>query len=744
MSLQQLQEYAFAAKYARYSPSLGRREVFCESVERVFQMHAKKFAGMGIDDDIEFARIAALEKLVIGSQRALQFGGTPIERCNARLFNCSVSYCDRPRFFQEALFMLLAGSGVGFSCQFHHVAKLPAISSPRGETVSYRVADSIEGWADALGVLLSSYFTADQPFPEFSGQCVTMDYSLIRPQGALISSGAGTAPGPEPLKLALAKIQLLLDGLLADAGSPCHLRPIDAYDCVMHASDAVLSGGVRRSATIAMFSPDDDLMAKAKVGDWFIKNPQRGRSNNSAVLLRDTTTWEQFAAIMENTKAFGEPGFVFCSSTEVVLNPCCEIGMWPVDEVTGQSGFQVCNLSEINMKLVTSVASFARAAKAAAIIGTLQAAYTDMPYLGEVSERIIRRENLLGISMTGVMDNPALALDPELQRTMAKLCVAENERLAAKIGINAAARVTCIKPSGSASCVLGTSSGIHPHHAKRYFRRVQANQNEVQFQYFKLHNPLAAERSVWSPHAGGVVTFSVVVPEDARTMNEVSAIDLLKIVRSTQENWVMPGRVLERCTQPWLSHNVSNTISVRPEEWDSVGRYIYDHRASFTGVSLLPLGGDLDYPQCPFTSVWTAEEILKEYGTGALFASGLVVDGLHAFGDLWVACSCALGTGETLDLQAYTAGQDLEKLRDSIKVLLAKKDWVRRALQFAKRYCSGDLKRLTYLLKRVSLCKLWEDLQREGVPVDYRLMPELTDTTSLAQAQACSGGQCDL
>jgi ribonucleoside-triphosphate reductase len=744
MSLPQLQSYAFTTKYARWSPELGRRETYEEAVNRVFDMHAKKYADKDVAADIEFARQAGLERLVLGSQRALQFGGVPIERVNARIYNCTVSYCDRPRFFQEALWMLLCGSGVGFSVQAHHIAKLPMIASPRGESVTYLIPDSIEGWADALGVLLSTYFVTDQPFPEFAGKQVTLDYSQIRPLGASISSGSGKAPGPEPLKRAIERIRLLLDALLVDAGSPCQLRPIQCYDILMHASDAVLSGGVRRSATICLFSPTDQEMVTAKTGDWFVKNPQRGRSNNSAVLLRDSTSFEDFNALMSSVRQCGEPGFVWTDSTEVLVNPCCEISMWAVDEVTGESGWAMCNLCEINMKLCTSVAQFARAAKAAAILGTLQAGYTDFGYLGPVSERIVRREALLGCSMTGIMDNPRLALDPDLQREMATLIVHENERMAAKLGINPSARSTCVKPAGTTSCILGTSSGIHPHHAKRYFRRVQANQAELPYQYFSLHNPLAVEPSVWSPNKDAVVTFCVTVPEEARTMNEVSALDLLKIVRSTQENWVMPGKVQARCTQPWLQHNVSNTITIRDHEWDDVARYIYDHRQSFTGVSLLPMGGDLDYPQAPFCAVWTHEEILKEYGVGALFASGLIVDGLHAFGDLWVACSCALGTGESLDLQAYTAGQDLEKLRAVIKALLSKKDWVRRAAQFANRYFAGDLKRMSYCLKRVSLCKLWEDLQREGVPVDYRLMPETTDGTKLAEAQACAGGKCDL
>ncbi len=745
MTLSQLQGYTFSTKYARWSSELGRRETYAEATNRVFDMHARRYAGMGVDDDIQFAREAALDRLVLGSQRALQFGGKPVEDKHARLYNCCVSYADRPRFFQEALWLLLCGSGVGFSVQRHHIAKLPMIAKPTGPIVKFQLPDSIEGWADGLGALVSSYFVSDQPFPELAGCQVELDYSLIRPEGAPIASGSGKAPGPEPLRRALDKIKLLMDILLADKGSPVQLRTIDAYDILMHASDAVLAGGVRRSATICIFSPDDQDMITAKTGNWFEANPQRGRSNNSAMLLRAETTFDQFNALMKSVKEFGEPGFVWADDTEILYNPCVEIGMYPVDETTGESGWAFCNLCEINVKACVTPEVFQRACHAAAILGTLQAGYTTFPYLGPVSERIVRREALLGCSMTGMMDNPAIAFDPKIQRSMAGLILNINESVAKRIGINPCARATCVKPAGTTSCILGTASGIHPHHAKRYFRRVQANQMEVPFQYFSAHNPRAVETSVWSPNKDAVITFCVEVPVEARTLNQTSAVTLLELVKLTQENWVNAGKVESRCVKPWLRHNVSNTITVRDTEWDGVARFIYDNREAFAGISLLPMGGELDYPQAPFCSVLTHNEIVAEYGVGALMASGLIVDGLHAFaGDLWAACSCALGTGQSLDLQAYIAGQDLAQIQTACKALLEKKDWVRRAKQFADRYFGNDLRKMTHCLKRVSLAKLWEDLQREFVNVDYTLMPEESDTTTLRETVACSGGKCEL
>lgn len=748
MTLAQLQDYTFNTKYARYNAAINRRETFAEAADRVFEMHEKKYARFGIQEQVEYAKQAVKDRLVLGSQRALQFGGRPVEDKNARLYNCTVSYCDRPRFFQESLWLLLCGCGVGFSVQRHHVAKLPTLAKPsKGKTV-FTVPDSIEGWADALGVLVSSYLQTEQPFPEYAGRAIEFDYSQVRPQGSPLSSGIGKAPGHKPLQRSLEQIRRVLDERLVHTGDGGKLRPIDAYDMVMHASDAVLAGGVRRSATICIFSLDDEEMIKAKTGDWFIKNPQRGRSNNSALLLRNTTTFEQFNSLMQSVREFGEPGFVWADSTEIMYNPCVEIGMYPVDVETGQSGWHFCNLCEINMKACVDVATFERACRAAAILGTLQAGYDKFDYLGATTERIVKREALLGCSMTGMMDNPKIAFDPALQQRMAKLILDVNAELAPKLGIQPCARATCVKPAGTTSCILGTASGIHPHHAKRYFRRVQANVNEAPLQYFEMHNARAVEKSVWNPNGTDkVITFCVEVPKDALIKTEVSAVKLLEHVKLTQENWVMGGRRAERCTAPWLRHNVSNTITVRENEWDSVSRYIYDNRDAFAGVSLLPEGGDLEYPQAPFTSVLTFEEIVAEYGVGSLFASGLIVDGLHAFNnDLWSACDCALGRGQSLDIPQPTDITDEKAFaayQAQVKTILAKKDWVRRAQKFAKNYFAGDVRRMSYCLKRVNNCKLWEDLTREYIPVDYTLMYEDSDNTKLVDAVACAGGKCD-
>ena len=1089
MSVKALQDYTFVSKYARYNSDLRRRETWEEAVKRVEDMHIRKYPI--IEKEIRWAFDRVREKRVLGSQRALQFGGKPIEKNNLRIYNCTGSYCDRIRFFQECFFLLLCGSGTGFSVQKHHIAKLPDFSKLRFKTCpeqTFVIPDSIEGWADALGVLMSSYFGGGD-FPEYEGKEIIFDYSEIRPEGSPLNSCSGKAPGPKPLEKALERIRGLLNQCIQK--KQLRLRPIDAYDITMHASDAVLSGGIRRSASIVLFSADDDDMAMAKTGNWFVDNPQRARSNNSALLLKDKTKKEEFDRLMQFVKQFGEPGFLWSDSTECVVNPCvvgetliatkdgiqlvkdlinqpfealvdgklhqspkgfwetgvkeviemtfksgrtititpnhkimtvngwkeaidielndevvvhnhrnhdynldsnspsyakgyclgnflsdgntassnnpilshsqlkwwgkdkelyrkdaldlleqagwrrkrhqlnsnaftpysmlsstklfefakeldcyndtekklsrkATTGNWSylsgliagyfdgdgtvlvnhvkgsslrissvqienlrnlqiilnafginskiyqdrrpegdydlpngkgglqtytcqathelcvscdnierfatlikirnkdkikkieeiiggrkripnrthfvdqvvskkskgqevvydcsVDEIhafdansiyvhncveiqfyaydldTGESGWQACNLCEINGRKCKTRKDFYIACKAAAIIGTCQAGYTNTGYLGKTSQKIFEREALLGVSITGIMDHPEILLNPSLQRKMARLVLKVNEDIAKKIRINPTARATCVKPAGTTSCILGTASGIHPHHAKKYIRRVQGNYLEPPLQHFKKQNSIAVEKSVWSANkTDEVVSFCIEVPKGAKTKNDIGAIELLKCVKSMQKNWVQHGTNRDRCTQPWLVHNISNTITVKEDEWDAVADFIYENRQYFAGVSLLPITGDKDYPQAPFTAVYTPREIVRMHGDGSVMASGLVVDGLHAFNNnLWAACDCSLGRGEPI-----------ENLNDN------QKDWVRRAHQFATRYFGEDVRKMTYCLKDVANWKYWCDLNREYKDIDYTEMIEEEDNTKLSQEAACAGGQCE-
>ena len=727
-ALNELQNYTFVSKYARWIESENRRETWKEAVERVKNMMHIKYEDLNIAADIDWAYDTMYKKKVLGSQRALQFGGEPILKRHAKIYNCTSSYCDRLRFFQECFWLLLCGSGTGFSVQKHHVAKLPALShGPKSEDGrKYVIEDSIEGWADALGVLLSSYFVkpSEDQFKDYKDEYIVFDYSNIREKGATLSSGVGKAPGFEQLQNGLEKIRALLDRCLANGQKK--LRPIDAYDIIMHSSDAVLSGGVRRSASLALFSADDEEMAKAKTGNWYIENPQRARSNNSALLLKEETSLEQFQTLMESVKEFGEPGFIWSDSTEMTFNPCVEVGMWPVDEESGKSGWQGCNLSTINCSSVTDEEDFYERCRAAAIIGTLQAGFTKLDYLGLISCKIFEREALLGVSLTGIMEKHDLVLTEQVLKKGAKIAVETNKEMAKKIGINQAARVTCLKPEGTSSSMLGTSSGIHPHHAKRYIRHVQANILEAPYQHFKSYNPQACERSSWSANnTDEVIKFPIEVPDGSKLKNQLPAVEMLSIVKDTQKNWVYSGKNKSLCTQEFLSHNVSNTVTVKPEEWDDVTKFIYNNRKYFAGISLIPQSGDKDYPQAPFTTVYTSREIVKEYGDAALWCSGLIELGLNAFdNNLWAAC-------DYVNLNQAKEDDNDNKLKFMVKMK-----------NFAGKYFDGDIRRLTYCMKDVYNWKIYCDLYQSFKKVDYTQLLETEDNTAGIEEISCAGGAC--
>lgn len=587
-----MSDYVFMSRYSRYLPRRRRRETWDEAVDRVKDMHIKKYPD--ISEDIAWAFEQVRNKYVLPSMRSMQFGGEPIEEKNSRLYNCTFSVADRLDFFKETMYLLLTGCGVGFSVEFQNIKKLPLLKALDKQDVRHVIIeDSIEGWADAIGSLIESYA---------EGYVVEFIYKKIRKEGSKVRSG-GKAPGHIPLRRAIEKCRLILDECVE---RNCTLKPIEVYDIVMHIADAVVSGGVRRSATICLFSPDDNEMMDAKTGNWFDTHPWRGRSNNSVKLIRSETSREQFDRIFQKQKEFGEPGFYFAGDLDHGTNPCVEIGLNPFMP-NGDSGFQMCNLTTINGAKLQTMEDFEIAVKAATIIGTCQAGYTKFKYLGETTEKLCEREALLGVSITGIMDSPSITLVPENLQAMAALAVKTNKQIAKKIGINQAARVTCVKPEGSSSLLLNTASGIHPRWAPRYFRRIQANKLDPVYQTFNEKNPHACEPSVWSANkTDDVITFCVEAPEGAITNNDVSAIEFLKIVKLVQENWVLPGTARPD-SSPGLYHNVSNTVNVAPEEWDDVENFIFENKEFFTGISMLAKTGGV-YQQAPHQQIATGDD----------------------------------------------------------------------------------------------------------------------------------------
>lgn len=725
-----LSEAKFYDGYSRFNDEIERYETWDEAVDRVMSMHEGFYSSKmnKITEYIEEARDAYKQQYVLGAQRALQFGGEQILKHQMRMYNCTSSYADRPEFFGEVFYILLCGAGAGFSVQKHHVKKLPKIQARSKQPKTHVVDDSIEGWATAVDVLLSSYFINGGKHPEYAGRRVYFDLSQIRPKGAKISGGF-KAPGPDGLRLALDKIEHLLQAIIIDSKDQKKLRPIQVYDIVMYTADAVLSGGVRRSATICLFSPDDEEMMGAKTGNWFMDNPQRGRSNNSAVIVRNESSPEEFNKLMQSVKEFGEPGFVFVNSKEHTTNPCVEIGMFP--QIKGKSGWQGCNLTEINGGKCTSKEEFFKACRAASILGTLQAGYTDFKFLGETSKKIFDREALIGASITGWMNNPDVLFDAEVLEEGAQIVREVNREVAEAIGINPAARTTCVKPSGNASVLLQTGSGIHAEHSEMYIRNVQMTKDSEVTAAIQKSNPFMVEDSVWSATGSDVVVSFPILPKKGSIFkDDLLGVDHLEKVKLAQKHWVEAGTNIELCADEGVRHNVSNTIIV--DDWDKVEKYVFENRHSFAGISFLPPTGDKDYNQAPNTAVISAKEMVKKYDTAAIFASGLVVDGLDAFPNLWQACATAQGMGDDLSLETSDNAM--------------KKDWVRRFNSFAENYLDGDVKQAEYCLKDSYLLHKWNKINKNFKTITWEedlTEKKYTEVDTLGAA-ACAGGECEI
>ena len=725
-----LSETKFYEGYSRYIDDEKRYETWNEAVDRVINMHAENYKEKGneLGPFLDEAKEAYKEKRVLAAQRSLQFGGEQLLKHQMRMYNCTSSYVDRAEFFGEVFYILLCGAGAGFSVQKHHVAKMPKIALRTKQAKGYIVEDSIEGWASAIDVLMASYFVGGGKYPEFEGRRVFFDLTQIRPKGAKISGGF-KAPGPEGLRRSLDKIEHLLQTAVIDQKEPIPLKPINVYDITMHAADAVLSGGVRRSATICLFSPDDEEMMNAKTGNWFVDNPQRGRSNNSAVIVRNEADKEQFAKLMESVKSFGEPGFVFVESTEHTTNPCVEIGMFP--QIDGKSGWQGCNLTEINGGMCKTEEDFYKACRAGAILGTIQAGYTDFKFLGPTSKQIFDREALLGVSITGWMNQPDILFNPKVLEKGAKIVKEVNKEVAAILGINPAARTTCVKPSGNASVLLQTASGIHAEHSPTYIRNVQMNKESEITQAIMKSNPYMVEESVWSASGTDVVVSFPIIPHKGSLMkDELLGVSHLEKVKLAQKHWVVAGTNEELCADEGIRHNVSNTIIV--DDWAEVEKYVFKNRHSFSGISFLSMSGDKDYNQAPNTAVVNAKQMVKLYDEAAIFASGLVVDALKVYNNLWDACSTAQGYG--IDISVESSENS------------ARKDWNRRFQNFADNYLKGDVKKAEHCLKDSYILHKWNKIQANLKPIEWNTgltAKKYTDVDTLAAA-ACAGGACEI
>lgn len=557
-------------KYARYLPEEQRRENWEELVTRNKDMHIKKFPQL--KETIEWAYDFVYNKKVLPSMRSMQFGGKPIDVSPNRIFNCAYAPVDHMKVFGEIMFLLLGGTGVGYSVQNHHVEKLPIIQKPSGKrTRRFLIGDSIEGWADAVNALMKCYFSG--------GSKLRFDFSDIRPKGARLVTSGGKAPGPQPLKECLVKIA----GILDQKENGDQLSTIEVHDIICHIADAVLAGGIRRAALIALFSATDDAMLGAKSGAWWEENPQRGRANNSVVIMRHRIDKDTFLNLWERVKASGagEPGFYFTNDKDYGCNPCCEIALRP---------FQFCNLTEINVSDVETQEEYNARAKAAGIIGTLQAAYTDFHYLRPVWKRNTEKDYLIGVSMTGIASGKVLELDMPQAAENVKLINAE---IAEKIGIGPASRCTTVKPAGTTSLTLGTSSGIHAWHNDYYIRRIRVGKNESIYSYLLINHPELVEDEYFRPHDTAVISVPQKAPEGSITRHE-SALDLLERVKKVHLEWVKIGHRTGQNT-----NNVSATITIKPDEWEPVGEWMWENKHNYNGLSVLPYS-DHSYKQAPF------------------------------------------------------------------------------------------------------------------------------------------------
>ena len=762
-----LSDYIYQSKYSLYREDLGRKEVWEESVERIHQMHLTHLgihAPAALQDEWFMEQLHEAidyykQKKFVGSQRNLQFGGEPVLKSSAKSYNCSYSHCDRLEVFRETEWLLLSGCGCGLSVEQAHVDKLPdllPLEELLEESEVFRIPDSIEGWSDAIHRLLEFFFVPGTTRPVF-------DYTDIRPKGSKIA-GRFLAPGPDGLRIALDNIRKLLREAVT-AGQR-RLSALQCTDIIAHLADSVLSGGVRRSALMILFSPEDEEMVNCKHGDWFSTNPQRARFNMSAALDRGQVAREVYERLFEAMRTSGDPGLYWRDEFGIGCNPCCEIGFRPVDQY-GNTGWQVCNLVSINGLCCTTEEEFYKICRCASTLATVQATYMDFAYLSPATRNIIESDPLIGVSIGGIMNNPQVLINPNILSVGAMQVRQQNAKVARILGINPATRTTCVKPDGTVSLLLGMTSGIHGAYAKRYLRSVEANIEEPNLKAYEEANPKAVQPNIFKPTTDKKIFFPIEESEETLLRSELAGLKLLEYVKLVQQSWVIPG--MTDMSSP-IKNNVSNTVDVPNDQWDVVRDWVWENQDYIAGVTFLSSYGDMDLPQAPMCRVATPEEILREYGVGSMFASGLVVEAIEVFGDLWKACESAQGRGEQLfvsdhALVDYLQKNDLDeatiteeerkhilatlnaKLNDKVENLAAKRDIVRRIIKFAANYCRGDVYKAVNLLKSVNNLHLFELLKKTYKPVDWKMVDFGGKRYANADEQAsqsCVGGACEI
>ena len=594
-------------KYAKYNQTLERRETWTELVDRNKAMHIKRYPML--KDEIEEKYKFVYSKKILPSMRSLQFGGKPIEISPNRVYNCAYLPIDHIDAFSETMFLLLGGTGVGYSVQKHHVAKLPIIQKPWPKRKRrFLIGDSIEGWADAIKVLMKSYMNG-------GGSRIEFDYSDVRPKGAMLVTSGGKAPGPQPLKECIVK----LTGILESKDTGEQLTTLEAHDIVCHIADAVLAGGIRRAALISLFNADDNEMIGCKVGNWWELNPQRGRANNSACLMRHKITKEFFMDLWDRVEksGAGEPGIYFNNDKDWGTNPCCEIALRP---------FQFCNLCEVNVSNIDSQEDLNDRVKAAAFVGTLQAGYTDFHYLRDIWRETTEKDALIGISMTGIGSGAVLGYDTKKAASIVKR---ENTRISKIIGINPSARCTTVKPAGTTSLVLGTSSGIHAWHNDYYIRRIRVGKNESIYQHLEKNHPELVEDEYFRPHDTAVIQVPQKAP-DGSILRTESPFQLLERVKKIATEWVKSAHRAGS-----NSHNVSATISLKKDDWELAGQWMWENRKHYNGLSVLPYDGG-SYTQAPFEDITKKEytEMMKSLKSVDLSTVIEVDDNTNLSGEL--------------------------------------------------------------------------------------------------------------